>query len=700
MRKLNKRDYIFFSIIVCIFSLFIIRLGYFQIVKGSEYAKVGESVSSKKVTIQAARGEILDRNGIPLVSNRQGNAIVFYGSDFPEYSKEAEIQKIRNDEILSLIKLFEKNGVEWIDELPLEINEEGQIAFKENSQKDLQTFRSKDMLHLNSYASPDNCMDALTDRYSLHGYSKEDAIKIGSVCYGMLKNTFNSSNSYTFAEDVPNELVSIIKENSHSFPGVDVEIVTYREYTDPTLAPHIIGTVGNISAEEYAQKSDTYAMTDIIGKSGIELAFEDDLRGIDGYKTIYTDSDGNSTIDYTQDPVQGKSVILTIDSKVQKVAQNALKNCLNEISADVVGTTPAGSVVVLEVNTGNVLAAATYPSYNIETYSEDYESLSGNSAAPLWNRAFLSTYAPGSTMKPAVAIAALNEGIVKSDDNVYCDKTYEYSDLKLNCTGAHGNVNVVSAINYSCNSYFYEMGRRLGIDKLNKYREMFGLGQKTGIEIEEAEGVVDSPTYRQSINQIWYPGFTLQSAIGNSGDLCSPIQLANYCATIANGGTRYKCTLVKSIKTYDYSSTLWENSPSVVYQANFPTSYLSLAKQGMYLVGTSGFCGPFFASLPIKAAAKTGTSQVERYVDGEKVIATNGFLITFAPYEKPQIAICVALEGATSGASVAPVARDIYSYYFKSQNDNSQQQQELLEESETSNQTDDNSSLKNNTLLQ
>ena len=212
MRKLSKRDYIFFSIIICIFSLFVIRLGYFQIVKGSEYAKVGESVSSKKVTIQSARGEILDRNGIPLVSNRQGNAIVFYGSDFPEYSKEAEIQKIRNDEILSLINLFEKNNVEWIDELPLEINEEGQIAFKENSEKDLQTFRSKDMLHLNSYATPDNCMDALTDRYSLQSYSKEDAIKIASVCYGMLKNTFNSSNSYTFADDVSSELVSIIKE--------------------------------------------------------------------------------------------------------------------------------------------------------------------------------------------------------------------------------------------------------------------------------------------------------------------------------------------------------------------------------------------------------------------------------------------------------------------------------------------------------
>lgn len=667
MRKLNRRDYVMLSLALCVIGIFIARLGYFQIVKGEEYAKVGESVSSKIVKVKAARGEILDRNGTPLVVNRQGNAIVFYDSDFPEYSKDAKEQKIRNDEILALINLFEQNNEEWLDNLPLKLNSEGQIAFKENCESEIETFKSKSMMNLNSYATPQNCMDALIERYSLQDYSDEDAVKIASVCYEMLKTSFNSGNPYTFADDVSDELVSIIKENSASFPGVEVEIVTYREYSDGTLAPHILGMVGAISAEEYEQNSDKYSMTDDIGKSGIELAMEDKLRGTDGYKTIYTDSDGNTTTEYTQDPVQGNSVVLTIDANLQKVAQNALKKCLDDMSEDIVGTEPAGSVVVLEVNTGNVLAAATYPSYDISTYSKNYEKLSKASGSPLWNRAFLSTYAPGSTLKPCTAIAALEEGVVTKDDTVFCSSTYTYSDLTLKCTDAHGSVNVVNAINHSCNVYFYEMGKRLGIDKLNKYREIFGFGQKTGIEIEETTGLIDSPAYRQSINQIWYPGYTLQSAIGNSGDLFTPVQLANYCATIANGGTRYKCTLLKSIKTYDFSETLWENSPVVANKTNISATSISCVKQGMYLVGTSGFCADVFSSLPVKAAAKTGTSEVERTVNNKTVVANNGFLITFAPYSKPEIAICVALEGATSGTSVAPVARDIYSYYFKSQ---------------------------------
>lgn len=700
MRKLSRRDFIFMSVIVCVFAVFVVRFGYFQIVKGKEYSKVSDSVASQVITVKASRGEILDRNGTPLVANRQGNAIVFYGSDFPEYSKKSEVQKIRNDEILALINLFQSRNEAWIDDLPLEINENGQIAFKQNSDSDIAAFKSKDMLNLNSYATADNCMDALIDRYSLSDYSKEDALKIGSVCYGMLKNSFNTSNSYTFADDVSDELVSIIKENSKKFPGVDVEIVTYREYTDPTLAPHIVGTVGNISAEEYAEKKDTYSMTDIIGKSGIELAMEDELRGKDGYKTLYTDSDGTTSTQYTKDPVQGNSVILTLDSKIQKVAQNALKNCLDELAPEIVGTAPAGSVVVLDVNSSDVLAAATYPSYNLESYAKDYEKLVKDESAPLWNRAFLSAYAPGSTMKPCVALAAMSENVINDESTVFCSQIYEYRDLKLRCTGAHGSVNVVSAINYSCNSFFYEMGRLLGIDSLNKYKDMFGFGQKTGVEVDEALGVVDSPEYRQSISQVWYPGFTLQSAIGNAGDLVTPIQLANYCATVANGGTRYKRTLLKSIKTYDYSSTVWENSPSVAYKNDISQKYYNLVREGMYLVGTVGFCAEAFAKLPVKAAAKTGTSQVERYVDGQKVIATNGFLITFAPYNNPQIAICVALEGGTSGASVVPVARDIYAYYFKSQNDDAKallegtpQTEETTQETQTQPSAQGNGSL-------
>lgn len=696
MRKLTNRDYILIGIIGCAFVLFAVRLGYFQIVNGEKYQKAGESVSSKVITVEAARGEILDRNGTPLVVNRQGNSIVFYNSDFPQYSTDEKVQKIRNNEILHLIEIFEKRKEEWNDVLPLELNEEGQIAFKEDSENELYIFKSKDMLNLNSYATPDNCLNALIERYSLQKYTTADALKIASVCYGMLKVSFSDVNPYTFADDVSDELVSIIKENSNKFPGVDVEIKVYREYTDGTVAPHIIGMVGNISAEEYAEKSDTYKMTDNIGKSGIELAMEDTLRGQDGYKTIYKDSNGNTTTEYTKDPIQGNSVVLTIDAGLQKVTQKALKKCVDGMADEIVGTTPAGSAVVLDVNSGEVLAAATYPSYNITTYEKNYAKLSKNKGAPLWNRAFLSTYAPGSTMKPCIATAALEEKAVKKDDTVFCGHTYKYSDITLGCTGAHGAMDVVNAIKNSCNIFFYEMGRIMGIDTLNKYRTMYGLGQKTGIEIDEAVGVIDSPSYRQSINQTWYPGFTLQSAIGNSGDLCSPIQLANYCATVANGGTRYKCTLLKSIKTYDFTKTVWENSPVVNYKLNVKKSTLDLVHQGMRLVASETGCSASFNSLTVKPAAKTGTSQVERYVDGNKVIATNGFLITYAPYEHPEIAIAIAIEGAPSGASTAPVARDVYKYYFESKTNDEDNNENTVAETTTK----PNSKPREDTLLQ
>ncbi|MPM66959.1 Peptidoglycan D,D-transpeptidase MrdA [bioreactor metagenome] len=269
-------------------------------------------------------------------------------------------------------------------------------------------------------------------------------------------------------------------------------------------------------------------------------------------------------------------------------------------------------------------------------------------------------------MKPSIAVAALEEGVINTSSTVTCSGYYHYRDITLKCTGVHGALNVVSAINHSCNSFFYEMGRRLGINTMNTYRKCFGLGQKTGIEIEEASGTLDSPAYRQSLNQTWYPGFNLQSAIGNAGDVVTPIQLANYCATVANGGNLYKCTLIKSVKSYDCTKTISENKPVLLRKSTFSKTTMDAVRQGMHLVGTVGFCADTFSSLSVEAAAKTGTSQVEKTVNGVTKITNNGFLITFAPYGNPEIAICVALEGAPSGSSVAPVARDIYNYYFSS----------------------------------
>lgn len=677
MRKLNNRDYAIMGIFALIFFVFIIRFGYFQIVRADDYENAGKSVSSRSVTVKSTRGEILDRNGYPLVTNRQGNAVIFDASNkFPSY----EQQKERNKIILKLIRLFEKADEEWIDNLPIEVDKNGNVLFEQDREEDIAAMKSRDRLNLNSYATAENCLDALIERYSLQEYSKADACKIASVCYEMLLKSFNASNPYTFADDVSDKLVSIIKENSVFLPGVDIEITTYREYTDGSVAPHIIGMTGVISAEEYEEKKDTYGMTDIIGKNGIELAMETYLKGKNGLKTYYSDASGETRVENTVNPEQGNNIILTLDYNLQKVAQDAVKNCLDTFENK--GTPPAGSAVVIKVDTGEVLAAATYPSYNVETYNKNYKKLVKNAAAPLWNRAFLSTYVPGSTMKPAISIAGLEEGVITSEDGTFCNSKYTYKDITLGCTGAHGFINVVSAIHYSCNIFYYQLGEKLGISTMNKYRKILGFAQKTGIEIEEASGTLDSPSYRQTLGQEWYPGFTLQSAIGNAGDQTTPIQLANYCATIANGGTRYKCTLIKSIKSYDYSTTIMENEPVVVAQTGISQSTLRYVREGMLLVGTEGACKSAFSTLPVKAAAKTGTSQVERVVDGTRKICYNGFLITYAPYDDPEIAVCVALEGAGSGASVAPVARDIFAYYFNEDKDaeNNTAQDELYDQ--------------------
>ncbi len=659
MRKLNTRDYAVLGIFAFIFLIFIIRFGYFQIVHADDYVNAGKNVSSRSVTVKSTRGEILDRNGYPIVTNRQGNAVIFDASNnFPSYEEQAERNKI----ILKLIGFFESADEEWIDNLPIKVDKKGNAVFEEDREEDIATMKSRDMLNLNSYATAENCLDALIERYSLQEYSRSDARKIASVCYEMLLKSFNSSSPYTFADDVSDKLVSIIKENGVTLPGVEIEITTYREYTDGTIAPHIIGMTGVISAEEYAEKKDTYGMTDIIGKNGIELAMESYLKGKNGVKTYYSDASGETHVEYTVNPEQGNNIILTLDYNLQKVTQDAVKNCAESIENNPLP--PAGSAVVIKIDTGEVLAAATYPSYNVEDYNKKYSKLAKDTSAPLWNRAFLSTYTPGSTMKPAIAIAGLEEGAITSDDGTYCDSTYTYRDITLGCTNAHGFTNVVTAIYHSCNIFFYSLGDKIGISTMNEYRKTLGFAQKTGIEIEEAIGTLDSPSYRQTLGQEWYPGFTLQSAIGNAGDQATPIQLANYCATIANGGTRYKCTLIKSIKSHDYSTTILENEPQVVKETGISRQTLDYVREGMLKVGTIGFCQYAFSSLPIDAAAKTGTSQVEKVINGKRQICNNGFLITYAPYDDPEIAICVALEGASSGAAVAPVARDIYAYYF------------------------------------
>ena len=667
------RQYVTAALIVVIFISFGVLLYNMQVVNGSKYAAEG-SASVSQSTVKATRGEILDRNGKVLVGNRQGSAVVFDATKFPSFSEQEERNKI----ILSLINLFEQNGDEWTDELPIYIDGGGNYAYTEDSEHDIEVMLGKDMLNLNRYASADDCMKALIERYKLENYSKKDARAIASVCYQMRLNAFNTANTYQFAEDVDDVTASYIKEKSSFYRGVEIEITTYREYYDGTLAPHMIGMVGSIDAEEYKKlKEKGYGMNDVVGKSGIELAMEDYLKGENGVKSVTVNSDGTTKVEYTKEVKNGDSIVLTLDADMQKIAQDALKEKCDSIESPV---PHGGAVAVVNCKTGELLACATYPSYDITTYSDDYSSLLKDKRSPLWNRALQSVYAPGSTSKPSTALAALEEGVIDENTVHDCHYKFRYLDMTFSCIAHHAssNINVKTALQDSCNIFFYKVSRDLGVEKLNTYRELLGLGQPTGIELSERTGILDSPSYRTSLGQVWRPGFTLQSAIGQAGNLFTPLQLANYCATIANGGTRYEVHMVKEIKSFDLSQTVLKKEPKVAVETGISEKNINIVKDGMRRVVTHSYTLRNGVGKVVDCAAKTGTSEVEHNVNGTKKVLTNGFFITFAPYDDPEIAIAVAIEGGKSGSSASPVAKAIYEYYFKQK-----QEQTGVQETET-----------------
>lgn len=683
MKKSNNpkiRILAFTVFIIFVFSLFVADLFRIQIVNAADYETRKVALSETKTTINAARGEILDRNGTPLVTNRQINSVVFNASYFPPL-KTGQAQ--RNEIIIALIRLFEKNGEEWNNILPLQIDSDGKVSFKADSEADIEFLKSRDVLHLNNYATAENCMDGLIELFLLQEYSKEDALKIASVCYSLKKISFSAANPYTFANDISQDLAAKIKEKSSFFQGVDISVTTEREYLDGTVAPHVIGVIGKLNASEYKDKSDeykaqsedasltaeekgtldlrAYSMDDIIGKFGIENAMESYLRGTNGVMTTVKDTDGNYSSEITTAPKDGDTVILTIDSKLQKTVQDVLSDFIQRYK-DKESIPAVGSAVVMEVNTGAILASASYPSYNLTTYYDDYAALSKDESSPLWNRALKSTYEPGSTIKPCIAVAGLEEGIITPSSTFRCTHIYnQFTDTTFKCLGYHGNISVKEAVNQSCNIFFYETGRLLGISRMNDYCTRFGLGQKAGVEIGESTGVLASIEYRESHGGIWYPGDTVQAAIGQSDNLFTPIQLCSYVSTLANGGTRYKAHFVKSIKTSDYSQTILNNDGEVLNETGVSKSSIDTAVSGMKELGgrLSAFKG-----LPFSVAAKTGTAESKAKADGKIVTGLNGFMISYAPADNPQIAVCVAIENLNSGSATAALVAKIYEAYF------------------------------------
>ena len=665
---MNEKKKIKRSSVMIIITLIIIlalgaRLFFIQIIKGDYYSSVGTGTIAKKVDIDASRGEILDSAGTKLVYNEQTTRIVFDASYFPSSTDHSA----RADIIIKLINYLEAKKEEWNDTLPIELNKKGEAVFSKNRESDIKYLKSDKYLDLNDYATAQNCFDALKQMYELEDYSDEEARKIASVRYGMVIGAFSVQNPYVFADSVKDKTAAYIEENKAVFKGVGAEATTNRKYKDGTLCPHILGITGPITAEELedGDNEDIYKLTDYIGKSGIEKVCEEYLRGSRGEKTVYSTSTGDVSEVVTTEPVQGNTVTLTIDANMQKVAQNALKKKVDKL-VNAGNYKAAGAVVAVDVNTSAVLCAATYPSYDNNTYTKNYNKLAKNESAPLWNRALMSGYAPGSTFKPCVAIAGLEEGVINTSSTYYCNKKYKLSDITLKCLGYHGSENVSMAINDSCNIFFYNVGKKLGINNIDKYATMFGLGQATGIELPEATGTLAGISEREAAGGEWYIGDTVQAAIGQSDNTFSPLQLANYCATIANGGTRYEAHIIKNITSYDNTEVLVDKTePKVAYKMSITPKNLKAVQRGMEAVGgPGGFCWEAFKKLPVRCAAKTGTAQVKEKIDNYYRTYDNGILITYAPADNPQIAIAQVIERADSGSSTAEVATAIYKYYF------------------------------------
>ena len=652
--SMRIRRWIITAIVLAVMTVFIARLMEIQIVDADMYLQKFKDRQVSTQTIKAVRGEIVDNKGNPLAANRMGYDVLIDSAFFPRENER------RNEIILGLINLFEDMDQEWIDGLPISTTRPATFS----PLADDEIARLRKLITIADFATADDALFWLTARYALEEYSPSDARKIAGVRYEMEQRGFSLRTPYTFATDIDIDAVIHVKERSYEFSGVDVIESAIRYNPVGDLAPHIIGTVGAIYAEEYATlKEKGYAYNDVVGKDGIEGALESYLRGKDGEREIYTANGDVIDASESISPIPGNTVSLTIDSNLQRVAQEALEAQIKYLQ----DTAPvgqgkeanAGAVVVIEVKTGKVLAAATYPSYDLTLYRSDYQSLASDPLFPLLNRAFNGNYAPGSTYKPVVALAGFAYNVIEEFSTVMCGGTYTfYQGFRPKCLDVHGHIALNRALSFSCNIFFYDVGRRVGIEGIDKITKQLGLGEYTGIEVMETKGQRSNPeTEDKKRGEGWFAADTVQSSIGQLLNSYSPIQLAGYTATIANRGTRMKLTLVNEILEYSTGKTLVPFTPQVAETMdNVPPEAFEAVIDGMIAACKTGSARGTFGNYPIEVAAKTGTPETYNL--------PNSTFITFAPADDPQIAIAVVIEKGWHGYTGAPVAKAIYDEYF------------------------------------
>ena len=681
-KGINKKSINFRYNIITIFTyligiILIVQLFNLQIVHGAKYREESNTRLTRESTLEATRGEILDRSGNVLVSSSQRFNLELYKSKIDTNAL--------NDSILKIIQVLEKYNVSYVDSFPIKIDPfEYTIA-----DTNLSNWKSNNGIDEN--ATAEEAFYKFKDKYKIQNTDISEIRKIIAIRYAILQEGYSSTKSLTIAKDIPREAVAEFSEEGDEFPGINISVQPVRQYKQGTLASHILGYASKIGSEEYQKKKDEYNQNDIIGKTGIEAVFEKYLKGKNGTKQIDMAVDGTITAEVVEkEAVAGSNVVLTIDSQLQKIAEEALKDNIEKIKNGGFGKSydaKGGSCVVMNVKTGEVLAMASYPDYNPQSFAdgisnEEWKSYNENKSYPLLNKCIQSAYEPGSIFKMVTAIAGLESGNISLTEKINDTGVYKKYGAEWKCWyytdyhRGHGYLNVIGAIEKSCNFFFYETADRMGIDTLDKYATYFGLGRKTGIELpSETAGTLASKDYVKSIKGSWNPGDTINAAIGQGYNKFTPLQMTKYISMIANGGNNVNVSIVKTIQNADGTEVSKDEINEYVKEKlglteenteniTLNKDYVNAVREGMKSVtsGESGTAYVRFKDFNIKVGGKTGSAEAGKDANGNDIV--NAWFAAFAPYDDPEIAVVVMVENGGHGNYTAEAVRNIMAEYF------------------------------------
>lgn len=660
-----------FLVVIACFLVFLagLQLMKIQIVNGDYYASQTETFREATQSISAARGQISDASGNILVSNKSVYKVIVQRAFLPLGQE--------NDIIAETLSILENNGEEWIDNVPITLTEP--FEFTDVDEDELDKFKEK--IKLNVDATVEHCLKALADLYKIdtEKYDQRMIRLISGVRYEMVQMDFSNDNPYILAEDISLTTVLKLKEQGFLLSGIEISQEPMRVYIRGDIAPHVLGTIGHIDKTEYDNSKDEngdtiYTINDYIGKTGLELGMEPVLKGTDGERTIVRSSKGDVVTDEISSAVMpGNSIKLTIDSKFQEDLQTILENeikWLNNTQSEPQRgrDCDSGAIVVLNAKTGAVLGMASYPTFNLLDYVEDPLGVAnGKDGASMFNLAVDGLYRPGSAFKTINATAGLCEGIIGGDTIISCNHKYTYySDYQPTCTGTHGAISVRYGLYHSCNIFFYDLARRMGIDTLSNYATQFGYGTDLGLEIPTSKGQMTTPeNYEKVTNNDWDVGQVLQAGIGQSATQVTPLNLAVQALTLANNGKRLKPYLVDSVWNYDYTEMISKTEPTVVHEiVDKGTNAFDTVREGMIMVSNwcnwpieVGSAGWIFTGLPGKVAIKTGTAEEDSI--GKYYTST---VMGYYPADDPQIAFGIILGKADYSRYTIRNVIDAYFY--------------------------------------